>query len=101
MPLLAGVGLSALCVAGAASASPADDAARDARIARLEAAVAALQGVAAQNQQLQHQNAELQGEVGQLQAQVADLKATTVTQLDDVRQTQAKQPLVTFPGGRP
>jgi phosphate-selective porin OprO/OprP len=88
-------------VATAAFAMPEDDAARDARIAKLEAAVAALQGVAAQNQQLQHQNAELQGEVGQLQAQVADLKATTVIQLDDVRQAEAKQPRVTFPGGRP
>jgi len=99
--LFAGVGLAALAAAGAAFATPADDAARDARIARLEAAVAALQGVAAQNQQLQQQNAELKGEVDQLQAQVSDLKATTVTQLDDVRQTESNQPKVTFPGGRP
>jgi phosphate-selective porin OprO/OprP len=99
--LFAGVGLSALALAGAAFASPADDAARDARIAKLEAAVAALQGVAAQNQQLQQQNVELKGEVDQLQAQVSDLKATTVTQLDDVRQTETSQPKVTFPGGRP
>jgi len=93
--------LTALAAAGAAFATPVEDAARDARLSRLEAAVAALQGVAAQNQQLQQQNAELKGEVGQLQAQVADLKATTVTQLDDVRQTESSQPKVTFPGGRP
>jgi phosphate-selective porin OprO/OprP len=99
--LFAGAGLAALAAAGAAFATPADDAARDARIARLEAAVAALQGVAAQNQQLQQQNVELKGEVDQLQAQVSDLKATTVTQLDDVRQTESNQPKVTFPGGRP
>lgn len=99
--LFAGVGLGALSCAGIAAATPADDAARDARLAKLEAAVAALQGVAAQNQQLQQQNAELKGEVDQLQAQVTDLKATTVTQLDDVRQTESNLPKVTFPGGRP
>ncbi|HZZ87899.1 MAG TPA: porin [Caulobacteraceae bacterium] len=85
----------------AAQATPADDAARDARIARLEAAVAALQGVAAENQQLQQQNAELKGEVDQLNAQVTDLKATTITQLSDVRTAEDKQPTLTFPGGRP
>jgi phosphate-selective porin OprO/OprP len=99
--LFAGVGLGALFCAGIAAATPADDAARDARLAKLEAAVAALQGVAAQNQQLQQQNAQLKGEVDQLQAQVTDLKATTVTQLDDVRQTESNLPKVTFPGGRP
>ena len=99
--LMTGAGLATIFAASAAFATPQDDAARDARLARLEAAVQALQGVAAQNQQLQQQNAELQGEVGQLQAQVSDLKATTVIQLDDVRKTEAKQPLVTFPGGRP
>ena len=99
--LLAGAGLAGLLSASVAAASPADDAARDARIAKLEAAVAALQGVAAQNQQLQQQNDELKDEVGELQAQVADLKATTVTQLDDVRQSAAQLPKVTFPNGRP
>jgi phosphate-selective porin OprO/OprP len=99
--LLAGVGLAALFSAGVAAASPTDDAARDARLSRLEAAVAALQGVAEQNQQLQKQNAELKSEVNQLQAQVSDLKATTVTQLDDVRQTASSLPKVTFPSGRP
>jgi len=99
--LFAGVGLGAMLCAGAAFATPADDSARDARLARLEAAVAALQGVAAQNQQLAQQNDELKGEVGQLQAQVADLKATTVIQLQDVRQTESNQPHVAFPNGRP
>src|SRR5215472_7833650 len=84
-----------------ASANPADDAERDARIAKLEAAVAALQSAAAQNQQLQQENTELKGQVSQLQAQVADLKATSVQQLDDVRQTTSKLPKVTFPNGRP
>jgi phosphate-selective porin OprO/OprP len=99
--LCAGVGLGALLSATVAAATPAEDAARDARLAKLEAAVTALQGVAQQNQQLQQQNAELKEEVGQLQAQVTDLKATTVTQLDDVRQTESNLPKVTFPGGRP
>ena len=99
--LIAGAGLGALMSAGIAAASPADDAARDARLSKLETAVAALQGVAAQNQQLQQQNAELKSEVSQLQAQVTDLKATTVTQLDDVRQTESNLPKVSFPGGRP
>ncbi|HVM99963.1 MAG TPA: porin [Caulobacteraceae bacterium] len=99
--LFASVATASLTIAGAAAASPADEAARDARIAKLEAAVAALQGLAAQNQTLERQNAELEGEVGQLQAQVADLKATTVTQLDDVRQTAANLPRVSFPNGRP
>jgi phosphate-selective porin OprO/OprP len=93
--------LALLGIASGAHASPADDAARDARIGRLEAAVAALQGVAAQNAQLQQQNAELKGEVDQLQAQVSDLKATTVVQLSDVRASEDKVPKVTFPGGRP
>lgn len=99
--LFAGAGLAGLLSASVAAATPADDAARDARLAKLEAAVAALQGVAAQNQQLQQQNDELKDEVGQLQAQVADLKSTTVTQLDDVRQSAAQLPKVTFPNGRP
>jgi phosphate-selective porin OprO/OprP len=99
--LFAGPGLGALLSAGIASATPVEDAARDARLGKLEAAVAALQGVAQQNQQLQQQNAELKTEVDRLQAQVSDLKATTVTQLDDVRQTASNLPKVTFPGGRP
>ncbi|HLY80329.1 MAG TPA: hypothetical protein VKQ70_13190, partial [Caulobacteraceae bacterium] len=99
--LFASAGLGALLSAGMAAATPADDAARDARLSRLEAAVASLQGVAQENQQLQRQNAELKSEVDQLQAQVTDLKATTVTQLDDVRQTESNLPKVTFPGGRP
>ena len=99
--LFASVAAAGLAVAGVAAASPADDAARDARIARLEAAVAALQSAAAQNQTLRQENAELKSQVGQLQAQVADLKATTVTQLGDVRQTEANLPRVSFPGGRP
>ncbi|HZZ88151.1 MAG TPA: porin, partial [Caulobacteraceae bacterium] len=99
--LLAGAALGALATCSAALATPADDSARDARIARLEAAVAALQGVAAQNQQLQQQNAELKGEVDHLEAQVTDLKATTVVQLSDVRATEDKVPKLTFPGGRP
>ena len=98
--LAAGASFSALA-AGCAWATPADDAARDARIARLEAAVAALQGVAAQNQTLQNENAELKGEVGDLQAQVADLKASTVEQLSDVRQTAQSQPRVSLANGRP
>lgn len=99
--IVAGAGLSASALGGQALASPADDAARDARLARLEAAVAALQGVAAQNRELQQKNAALEGEVGQLRAQVADLEAATVTQLGDVRQTEENQPHVAFPGGRP
>ncbi|HEX3917844.1 MAG TPA: porin [Caulobacteraceae bacterium] len=104
--LAAGVGAGALAVACAASAAPAtapsaEDAARDARIARLEAAVEALQGEVAQNQQLRGENTELKSEVGQLQAEVTDLKATTITQLGDVRQTEAQAPRVSFPGGRP
>jgi len=105
--LAAGVGLGALALASGAFAAPAptgpspDDLARDARIAKLEAAVEALQGEVAQNQELKAENAELQSEVGQLQAQVTDLKATTITQLSDVRQTQAQTPKVSFPGGRP
>jgi phosphate-selective porin OprO/OprP len=99
--LFASAASAVLAAASAASASPADDAARDARIAKLEAAVAALQNAAAQNQTLRQENAELKSEVGQLQAQVSDLKATTVTQLQDVRQTTAELPKVSFPGGRP
>ena len=104
--LAAGVGVGALALATATTAGPApsaspDDAARDARIARLEAAVAALQGEVAQNQELRAQNTQLKGEVDQLQAQVTDQKATTITQLSDVRQTEAQIPKVTFPGGRP
>jgi phosphate-selective porin OprO/OprP len=82
-------------------ADTAGDAARDARIQRLEAAVAALQGEVAENQQLKAQNAELKDEVDQLSVQVSDLKATTVTQIQDVRQTQAQAPRVSFPNGRP
>jgi phosphate-selective porin OprO and OprP len=98
--LAAGASLSVLAAANA-SATPADDAQRDARIARLEAAVAALQGEAVQNRTLKSENAELQHEVGDLQTQVADLKASTVQQIDDVRQTADNQPKVSFPGGRP
>ena len=98
--LVAGVSLSALSGAAAAGA-PADDAQRDARIARLEAAVAALQGEAAQNQALQQQNTELKQEVGDLQAQVADLKASTVEELGDVRQSADNAPRVSLANGRP
>jgi phosphate-selective porin OprO/OprP len=101
--LATGVGLGALALASAASAAPAsdDDAARDARIAKLEAAVTALQGEVAQNQELRSENAELKNEVGQLEAQVSDLKATTITQLGDVRRTEAVTPKISFPSGRP
>jgi len=103
---------SALALAASASAASAATAvsapAPDARLAKLEAAVAALQSevaqsqqVQAQNQTLAKQNATLKGEVGQLQAQVADLKATTVAQIDDVRQTEAAEPKVSFSNGRP
>jgi phosphate-selective porin OprO/OprP len=98
--LAAGASLSAL-VAASAAAAPADDAQRDARIAKLEAAVEALQGEVAQDQTLRQQNAELKQEVGDLQAQVSDLKASTVEQISDVRQTADKAPRVSFPGGRP
>jgi phosphate-selective porin OprO and OprP len=98
--LAAGASLSALAAANA-SATPADDAQRDARIARLEAAVATLEGEAAQNRTLKGENAELRQEVGDLQTQVADLKASTVQQIDDVRQTADAQPKVSFPAGRP
>ncbi len=98
--LAAGVSLSAMA-AGCAWASPTDDAARDARIAKLEAAVATLQGEAVQNQSLQKENAELKQEVGDLQSQVSDLKSTTVEQLSDVRQTAQNQPRVSLAGGRP
>ncbi|HTX49299.1 MAG TPA: porin [Caulobacteraceae bacterium] len=83
-----------------AFASPEDDA-RDARIAKLEAAVEALQGEVAQDRALQQENAELRSDVRQLQAQVTDLKATTIQQLDDVRQTTSNLPKVSFPNGRP
>ena len=63
--------------------------------------MAALQGEAVQNRTLKSENAELQHEVGDLQTQVADLKASTVQQIDDVRQTADNQPKVSFPGGRP
>jgi len=98
--ILAGAAASAVCV-GAAWAETPEDAARDARIAKLEAAVDALQGEVQQNQQLRQENAELKSEVGELRAQVTDLKATTVQQLDDVRQTASNLPRVSFPNGRP
>ena len=98
--LFAGVGLAGLLSASVAAAGPADDEARDARIAKLEAAVASLEA-APQNEQPQQRNAELKGEVGDLQAQVADLKSSTVEQLQDVRQTAAAAPLISFPNGRP
>src|ERR1700722_2957062 len=98
--LAAGASLSALLAASAAAA-PADDAQRDARIAKLEAAVEALQGEVAQDQTLRQQNTELKQEVGDLQAQVSDLKASTVQQISDVRETADKAPRVSFPGGRP
>ncbi|HEY1751408.1 MAG TPA: porin [Caulobacteraceae bacterium] len=98
--LAASASLAALAIAGAAAATPADDA-RDARLAKLEAAVAALQGEVQQTQALKQENAELKSEVGQLQAQVADLKATSVQQIDDVRQPEAGAPKVSFPNGRP
>jgi len=96
----AGASLSAL-VAASAAAAPADDAQRDARIAKLEAAVEALQGEVAQDQTLRQENVELKQEVGDLQAQVSDLKASTVEQISDVRQTADKAPRISFPGGRP
>ena len=99
--LLGGAAFSALVATTAFAGTPDEDAARDARIAKLEAAVEALQGEAAQNQQLQAENTELKGEVGQLQAQVTDLKATTIEQLSDVRQTATDQPKITFNNGRP
>lgn len=106
--LLAGTAVCALAAATVARAATADDAARDARIANLEAAVAQLQALADRNQQLEqhdqaleHENAELKGEVSDLQAQVSDLKATTVTQLQDVRQTADAQPKLSFSNGRP
>ena len=98
--LAAGASLSALAAAGA-SAAPADDAQRDARLARLEAEVSALQGEVSQNHELARENAELKSEVGDLQAQVADLKASTVEQLSDVRQQADKQPRVSLANGRP
>ena len=96
------VGCSVLVLAAAtpALASPEDDA-RDARIAKLEAAVEALQGEVADDQALRQQNAELTSDVRQLEAQVTDLKATTIQQLDDVRQTASGQPKMSFPNGRP
>ena len=98
--LLAGVATAGLMFAAPALASPADDA-RDARIAKLEAAVASLEAHAEHEQALEQQNAELKGEVSDLQAQVADLKSSTVEQLQDVRQTAAAAPLISFPNGRP
>ena len=95
-------------MSGQVRAKPADDTARDARIAKLEAAVAQLQALAGRSQQLeQHyqqleqENSELKGQVVDLQAQVVDLKATTVTQLQDVRQTADTQPKLSFSNGRP
>ena len=99
--LVAGAGLGVLAAASASWAATPEDDARDVRIAKLEAAVAALQGEVAQNQELKAENTELKGEVTQLQAQVSDLKATTITQLNDVRQTVSNQPFVSFPNGRP
>ena len=98
--LAAGASLSALVVASAAAA-PADDAQRDARIAKLEAAVEALQGEVAQDQTLRQQNTELKQEVGDLQAQVSDLKASTVQQISDVRQSADNAPRVSLANGRP
>ena len=94
------LGASALLAAAPVMAAPADDA-RDARIARLEAAVAELKGLAEHDQSLQQENAALKSQLGDLQAQVADLKATTVTQLQDVRQTAEAQPKVNVNNGRP
>jgi phosphate-selective porin OprO/OprP len=108
LALAAGAGLAALSWASLAAAATTADKATDARLAKLEAAVASLQSeveqdkqAVAQNQTLANENATLRGEVGQLQAQVADLKATTVAQIDDVRETEASQPKVSFNGGRP
>jgi phosphate-selective porin OprO/OprP len=98
--LLAGVALSAV-LSGSAWAQSPDESARDARIAKLEAAVETLQGELAQDQTLRQENAELKSDVRQLQAQVTDLKATTIQQLDDVRQSASNQPSVSFPNGRP
>lgn len=98
--ILAGCSIFALAAANSALAAPADDA-LNARIAKLEAAVAALQGAASQNQVLQQENTSLKHEVSDLEAQVSDLKASTVAQIQEVRQTQADQPKLTLPGGRP
>jgi phosphate-selective porin OprO/OprP len=108
--LLAGVALGVVVSGSAWAATPKasaaaqqtpDDAARDARIAKLEAAVEALQGEVAEDQTLRQENTELKSDVRQLQAQVTDLKATTIQQLDDVRQTASNLPKVSFPNGRP
>lgn len=106
--LAAGAALAALAWAGTAAAAPQTAtqaapaaSAEDARIARLEAAVAALQSEVSQNQALAKENADLRDEVSHLQAQVTDLKATTVTQIGDVRQSVSNLPVISFPNGRP
>jgi phosphate-selective porin OprO/OprP len=99
--------LALMAAAGPALAARADDS-RDARISKLEAAVAALQeqvqrqaGLEQRDENLERENADLKGQVQDLTAQVTDLKTSTVEQLQDVRDTASKAPVISFPNGRP
>jgi phosphate-selective porin OprO/OprP len=75
--------------------------AAEVRLEKLEAAVAALQAAQQGEAALAKENAELKGEVSGLEAQVADLKASSQSQIQEIRQTAASAPKLTMPNGRP
>ncbi|HEY1448645.1 MAG TPA: porin [Caulobacteraceae bacterium] len=86
---------------GAFAAPQAAASASEERLERLEAAVAALQAAQQNEAALAKENAELKGEVSGLEVQVADLKASSQSQIQEIRQTAAAAPKLTLPNGRP
>jgi phosphate-selective porin OprO and OprP len=103
--LFGGAAAACLLLASGSIAAPsapsAADSARDARIAKLEAALADVESRLGHEDVLEKENTELKGQVADLTAQVADLKVSTISQIQDVRQTQAAAPKMSLPGGRP